>query len=528
MARFDKLAYELQSMILAQCDQPSLHALSLVCRNFAVLSNQFLYTNIDWVWRYHKRKVQHPPPLALFLRTLIECPRLASLVRRFRLEVDKSFNDGFKYMREYLDGIKPDPLDPQIFDAAMKLIYYRGFPDKGRWRASLSLRRIDAVIALILSQLDRLEELDLGMCLVHKSTYVGIAMTRLIMRRHDGFFSHLKKIKFAENVQGFEAVGMETDINQIVPCFYLPSLKELDITFSDTWSTSWPEFKKCLQRKPSASLTTLRLYRCDISPEFIGKFVSLAPALKVLHCGILRDEWNFEEADDESDEDSGDRIDFADLRSALLPAADTLEDLTIDVVHCEKNCDVHAPLSKTGKIPMGSLLQFKALRSLEIPSSLLLGETPWHPYKQLSDLLPPSIRYLTLVDDAVTWETYSERRPDPPKRSMQTIIDVLAEYLDPCARYAPLLQHITLVQGKFKPWSGSSLLDEEYINSNVSRRTQPEQLHRIAKQSGVGLSVSYYRRFDEGGGMYNATLSVYDPEKPDAGLVEHGAKPPKL
>lgn len=503
-------------MILAyvQCDRTALYSLSLVSPDLQRLSNQILYADINWMWIWHsrQRRVQYPP-INLLLRTLLERPELALFIKRLHLDVDDTINEGFKYAQDYLEGVQPEPLDLQTTSAAMSLVSKIGFPQKDRWHAALQEGSIDAVIALILSQLKGLEILNLGMPLVHNSVFVGDVLSYLIMERGEECFDRLRDVKLGENIQGFDAVGLKTNLNQIIPCFYLPSLKELDFTISEPEFDSWPLPKEGLPptRQPQ-SLTTLRLYRCDIKPEHVAKFVTLAPALTVLHCGFLRDEWAFQESD---------QIDFADLRSALLPTADTLEELTIDVRHCEHNCDVFQPLSITGKIPMGSMQQFHALRRLKLPTALLLGDISCQLSKQLSDLLPPSLRSLSLIDETVTWESYSQRHlSDSPEHSIQPIIDALTEYLDTRTQHAPCLQDITLIH-KGKLWDGRSPLDEDYVNSNLTRPTQPVQLRSIAERNGIALSVSYLRRAKVGNVMYHASMFVYDPEKPATGPVEN-------
>ncbi|GIJ90882.1 hypothetical protein Asppvi_009847 [Aspergillus pseudoviridinutans] len=390
-----------------------------------------------------------------------------------------------------------------------------GFPQKDRWYTALSEGSVDAVIALILSQLENLETLKLALCLVDDSLFVGMVLKHLIMVRGGGSFSSLRCVKFGDNVNGYDILDIQANIDQILPCFFLPSLEELIVTIHEPDLSSWRKLKEELhQKQQSQSLTTLRLYRCDIDPKHVEKLVMLAPRLKVLHCGFLR----HISASEYSEE-----TDFAHLCSALLPAVDTLEELTIDMRWTEKNCDVFSmPLSSAGRVPMGSLQQFHVLKRLDIPTELLLGNLnrSGHSHKRLSDLLPPSLQSLCLVDNTVTWESISDRHsPNSTKNSMQASIDALAEYLRDRAQHAPFLRDVVL-NYEGRPWEGHSLLDPTYIG-NIARPTQPQLLRRIAEASGVAMCVFYTKRIKPGVST-RASIIVYDPENPDAEPIECG------
>ncbi|GIK06300.1 hypothetical protein Aspvir_001947 [Aspergillus viridinutans] len=509
MAHLSNLPTEVLYLMLAQCDSTTLHSLSLVSRPFHHLSNRFLYSNIDWIYHHDERQPRYPP-LTLLLRTLLAHPELALLIKRVHLD-----NHYLADMEDHLEDMVPGSFDLQTIDAAMDLINKMGFPQKDRWYTALSEGSVDAVIALILSQLENLETLKLALCLVDDSVFVGMVLKHLIMVRGGGSFSSLRYVKFGDNVNGYDALDIQANIDQIIPCFFLSSLEELIVTIHEPDLCSWPTLKEELhQKQQSQSLTTLRLYRCDIDPKHVEKLVMLAPRLKVLHCGFLR----HISASEHSEE-----IDFADLRSALLPAADTLEELTIDMRWTEKNCDVFSlPLSSAGRVPMGSLQQFHILKRLDIPTELLLGNLnrSRHPHKRLSDLLPPSLQSLGLVDNTVTWESSSDRRsPNPTENSMQVSIDALAEYLRDPAQHAPFLRDIVL-NYEGRPWEGHSLLDPTYVG-NIARPTQPQLLRRIAEASGVAMSVFYTKRIKRGVST-RASIIVYDPENPDAEPIECG------
>lgn len=509
MPHLSELSAEILSLILEHCDCTTVHSLSLVSPLLHSFSNQFLYSDIDWIYHHDHRQPRYPP-LLLLLRTLLERPKLALFIKRVNLD-----DHYLVYMEDHLKDLVPTgSLDLQTVNAAMTLVSKMGLPQKDRWHTALREGCVDAVIALILSQLSNLETLKLAMCLVDESVFVGMVMTHLIMGRGEAyFFNRLRYIKFAENVQAYDAVDLKTNIDQIAPCFFLPSLNELVFTIHEPDFSPWPLPKSLPLKQPSQSLRTLRLYQCNINAEHIAKLVMFAPAIRVLQCGLLRDNRAFDELD---------KIDFADLCSALLPTVDTLEELTIDIQWCEKNCVIYSmPLSAAGRVPMGSLQHFHSLKRLEIPTALLLGDHPRNSHEPLSTLLPPSLRYLCLTDHTVTWESHSERRnPVPPRDSMYSTIDALAKYLTNRTQNAPFLHHIDL-KHEGKHWKGSSLLDPEYVG-DVSRPTQAQQLRRIAEANCVAVSVFYMKQM-EGKGSRRASLVVYDPENPDQGLVEHGA-----
>lgn len=500
MGAFPTLMTELHCMILGYCDRSSLHSLSLVSKAIVPVANQFLYREVHWIWSWSKS-----PPLGLLLRTILNRPELALLIKYARFGIDEWYQDdhSFGYTEEYLEDIPPIQLDAESKAKAKDLLQRMEIPDLPKWNEALEEGSIDALVALLVAQLLSLETLQMAESMVHNSIFMGMMLKHIIKPR-SGKFEQLRRVKFSTNQLPYEAAYLNTSIDQVVPLFYLPSLQELEVTVNE------PSFS--LEKPPStpSPLRTLRFFQCDFTPKDLGRFLAMTPSVKELHCGFLRDIRIFGE---------GDRVDFKDLLSALAHTAHTLEALKIEINWHEKNCTNWAvPLRKFGSGCLGSLQRFSSLRRLEIPIALLMGPAPWDK-KRLLEILPRSLRLLILTDDTVTWHTV----PKPPiqeygtDHSMQDVIDALGEYLRNCEQNAPMLENISL-EHYGVPYKGGRVL--ELGNTPGDRGpSQPEQLRSIAEASGVGIWVGFIRSL-KGEGSHRASVKVYDPKEPDKALWE--------
>jgi hypothetical protein len=422
-------------------------------------------------------------------------------VRSLNLHIDYEYS--FEYEEDYLESYPTSQADPDIYAASMVLLQRLAFGDNSTWWSdALEVGNLDSWIALLLSQLGRLQFVTLNAPLLHHSTYLAKTFNYLA---RTGQFECLQRVSFGENLQGYEMAGLCIPNELVTPLLGLPSLQELELTLTDPMVKTW----ELDVNSPSATLRTLRLYRSHITGNDVDGLISLAPGLRELHCGFLRDEREI---------DMAEKIDYHMLHQALRRVSETLEMLTVDVCWNDKNCAVFGvDFGILGPLPMPSLSGFHALKRLEIPLELLLGKRPWNT-RIVADALPSNLQSLTLKDERVTWRmpwgTMHEQTRSRDN-DMQDIIDQVSGYLTCPQRHASL-ESLTLDLDNGPPFPG------DLIDPATGRcySVQVEQLRTLAESARVRLSVVFTRKV--GSGHVSATLIVYDPLTAGQPPAEYG------
>ncbi|KAL4878782.1 hypothetical protein BJY04DRAFT_107511 [Aspergillus karnatakaensis] len=494
MASFITLPVEIQQIILEECDWPTFRSLSLLSKAVRTVAIPFLYRELHWgpgghITEWSCTTVQ------LLLRTLIDCPELASLVQRVHFYVEYEYN--FLEQDAYLEDWEAFESDPEITALGRKLVATLDLEHPSSWHSSLRWTYLDNWIALLLSQLTSTETLRMAPPLLHKANKLGEILVKLI-RPGSAYFHRLRHIGFGEKGRGFEVRGLQISNDMVRSFFYLPSLQELDLTMYH------PAIKDCGISEPSTSLETLRLWRLTIlNPEDMDNLLRLAPRLKTLHLGLNKDIDVYSHRD---------RIKFSDLPLALARVSNTLEDLTIDF-----GVDSFGIRSSSlGDVPLGSLRKFECLKRLEIPFEMLVGYAPWK-RDALTDVLPRNLETLILQDGSVTWKGWG----DPPDveydepifdYSLQDMIDTLDEFLQVCSQHTPRLASMIL---NFA--NGPLFTHRDLINTWDPSRNHPQvqQLRDMALKTNVALTVL----FDEETASRETetkTLVVYDRTHPES------------
>ncbi|KAL3444678.1 hypothetical protein BJX65DRAFT_310677 [Aspergillus insuetus] len=501
MVVFSALPAEIWSMILGDCDFKAYRTLSLISKDFRSIATPYLYREIHWGCLPAHLENWSCKNLQCLVQTLIENPGLAVHVRSLNLHIDYEYS--FEYEEYYLESYPMSQADPDIYAASMVLLQSLSFGDDSTWWSdALDAGNPDAWIALLLSQLGRLQSLTLNAALLHHSTYIAKAFNHLARTGH---FKYVQRISFGENLQGYEMAGLCIPNELVTPLFGLPSLQELDLTLTDPMIKTWD----LDVNSPSTTLRTLRLYRSHITGNDLDGLISLTPGLRELHCGFLRDEREI---------DMAEKIDYHMLHQALRRVSEMLEILTVDVCWNDKNCAVFGvDFGILGPLPMPSLSEFHALKRLEIPLELLVGKRPWAT-RTLADALPSNLQFLTLKDERVTWRMpwgtmYEQTRSRD--NDMQDIIDQISGYLT-CSQRQAFLESLTLDLSNGPPFPG------DLIDPATGRcySVQVEQLRTLAETARVRLSVVFTRKV--GSGHVSATLVVYDPLTSGQPPAEYG------
>ena len=106
------------------------------------------------------------------------------------------------------------------------------FPDI--WSAELKCGSVYVIVALFLSRLPGLVELDLGLGSLNHSKFIGTVMKHMLISplRFSGLFQSLEIAKFGLDVEPY-LPWFHADPDSIRPLFYLPRIKIIDIVMPE-------------------------------------------------------------------------------------------------------------------------------------------------------------------------------------------------------------------------------------------------------------------------------------------------------
>jgi hypothetical protein len=172
---------EILSMVFAYLDWTDHLALALTHRTLRPLADSILYSRIKWAWYS-----PWTPPILKVLRTITQRPQLAKLVNVVILK-----GHYFEYEIRHDDknqtpriAVEEDDLKPLIKCVTRTNMSYRD-----EWIEDLHNGTIDAVVALLLSQLPRLRDLYLGENITRQCHFVGRVLRSSLCEKGHHFHS---------------------------------------------------------------------------------------------------------------------------------------------------------------------------------------------------------------------------------------------------------------------------------------------------------------------------------------------------
>jgi F-box-like len=323
---------------------------------------------------------------ALITRTLLDRPRLALLVREAMFEVS-DVEDMSPMNKELLGSFVVDSLHTAV---ATTGIFDR---ERAAWVADFKAGRSDARQALMLSMLPNLRTLLLdvyspfqyintlaqhvsGLALVSRSTPRSSSEKRQEPTCQRALAS-LRDVRIEAQ--------MSLGYDETLPIMSLPSLQSLHTQGLSASRYSW-------EPPPDSSVVRrLGLHRCEMSEDEVFLMLRSCKALRTLEY-----EWDqsWSEEDIQDDEwDCGVELGPM-ITKGLASNKSSLEALMINGLSAIRN-DV---------MSFGSLLDFKSLKRIRVPSVIILNRGRDGVKRRLVDVLPTALETLHLINDGLPGE----------------------------------------------------------------------------------------------------------------------------
>ncbi|KZM25182.1 uncharacterized protein EKO05_0008481 [Ascochyta rabiei] len=263
-------------------------------------------------------------------------------------------------------------------------------PSQKRFRGSY----MDALATLVLTRFSGLRSLDICEGFLRYSVLLP-----QLLKRTDYLFPKLRHVVLGDkNLESSRNV-LYMDLTLIRPIFYSSTVAEFECSMSQPWRFKWND-----ARTPhSYSLTSLTLFRTNISRATLSELLSATPKLRYLY---LEHEFAFNAATP-SGPSLSPYLGLDELNKALFHVKNTMEE-------CHFILRLGPGSISTTEYPLasvrfpaiqGTLAMLKYMPRLvkaEVPMIMLLG---WYPdfAAKLEEVLPHGIADLTLRDDLVRY-----------------------------------------------------------------------------------------------------------------------------
>ncbi|PLN78208.1 hypothetical protein BDW42DRAFT_175402 [Aspergillus taichungensis] len=454
--------------LIFQLLSPAEHqALCLVNRSYQSIAAPLLYSRIHFTWLVKNfedhSESEPPPPVTRLLRTLLSKPQLAAHIRSFHLK-GRIWCVGearFKFPKIH---IPEDELDESIAS-----IDRTGVPYREHWSQELRGGSVDALVALILTQLPSVRHIHLGgdftrqcalTCMMLRSAICEAGTYQLCD------FQHLQTLSYLRRETRDEAYGKSIEIRNhadILPFFYLPNIRHVRASMDNMENWTWPT-----PHAPVASkLTSLDLY--TIREGCLGEILSVTKNLTALS-------WKWYYDTDVRDQFVTQILDLDKIGTALSHVQETLTDLTITADSLHQNIPFGHGITEVGSLR--AMVNCARIKTLQIPLIFLVGFAQ-DKTKRLQDVLPKSIEFLTITDDLAyqsnedlekgwhswEWEDY-------------TIPDLVGPWIRERTRWAPTLKRVTL------------LLEWMNMETDQWLSRVREQLQALSVQTGIPIELT--------------------------------------
>lgn len=222
MASLLSTSTEILRIIFASLSHGDLAAVCLTHRDLRYPAEPFLYAHIRWTWS----DSQHPP-IAQFLRSIVQRPELATYVHDVVLDGD-SFDEGVDDPGNESPKI---PVTELVVNELAELVARINVPYAEEWIQELRAGSMDAFTTLFISQLHNLKRLFLDKNYNRETRLRGMMFRSALCEESTN--SHLSSFTYLEDVSG-DSACLHYDIRRktqtrntqdILPLFYLPSVK---------------------------------------------------------------------------------------------------------------------------------------------------------------------------------------------------------------------------------------------------------------------------------------------------------------
>lgn len=446
---------ELPEELLRSCLQhltpAQLHATCSVSKLLRRLATPLFYSKIRFSWgEISTGKPQVEPQLARLVRSIVHNPSLAHHIRTVDLQ-----GGGFRWgsyrgktPRISVSGLgllSSDALPASVapgLAAYVTLIEATGVSDVALWVQELCNGSMDAFVALLLSQTQQLERLDIGPSFANETRLLGMVFRAAVCQMD----VPIQRLPY----QRLTAVSFDlgwidkryrtySSMQDALAFFYLPNIRHMYLFIENEPSFAWPGIMTtginatvtCPPR-PS-SLLSLRLDQ--IREAHLDQVLSVTPLLQSLDW-----KWSYQPGIDPHNTPV---VDLTKIAGMLSRVRNTLRELHITADSLPGIGGIEPPpveivgtLRALGDLPH--------LQELQIPLAFLVGFEP-KPALRLANTVPTSIEALTITDDLVQLLTRYRWDGD-------LVADLVEAFLQDLPRTHPNLRRLVM-------W----LIDDEWL-----------------------------------------------------------------
>lgn len=380
---------ELLAKIFSQLGRSDLSTLARVSRQDRVLFQQLLFEDISLEYYQPTPSKLETPSACLLLRTILRRPELALTCEVLCLDVFDMSHSAQKPSTSL-----PPLLDEKDIMVARRLIELIRPHVVDSWCAALRANEISAVVALILCCVTQMKKLRLIIDTWKEYDYVsGLLTDMAYLKRECSIFDELREVTYHRR---WETIGHDT----FAPCsgefwalLQSHKLQSLNISAYETW----PDVQQVQARPLGTNLTSLILGKQScVTGQTLGQILKTTPKLEIL----VYDLFYWHPHDLRLAYFNGDEV-----VEALRHVRSTLRQLHLSTRFHEYDTDVswnsdEGDYGFRGKL--GSLVDFMALETFEVPLVAILG---WKPSAGvcLNDYLPPNLTHFICRNDSCQW-----------------------------------------------------------------------------------------------------------------------------
>jgi hypothetical protein len=414
-------------LVLIASYLPVLDRTSLVrvCKTLHQVAEPTLYHEIsmEWIEGYHDNEASVyrapvEPRIHLFLHRILVCPRLATLVKVVRFSGTKYHSHTGRAATSEL-SVDDSKQFTDLVNSSGLAASYRTFEINGRatvdgeeqpWVRDIMEGDVDLYQALALSQLPNINYLHIGLDQSEGFRYISATLRCALCSNTESpkcssFRSLFRVDLYADMFDRdlaelyLQCEGLDIAITEVLPFFYLPSLREFRVAMPETLNFSWPTIPPC-----ASALKILRLQRSHVKANVLEQLLAVTPYLEIL-------EYDFCCLSTTSNARSPTFLISADLDRALAHVKATLKILRI-AVHFYFHSggtyyDDSNPIAGIDGI-LHSLKDLQSLIEAELPFALILGQSSQAHSLALPGM-PPCLESLIFRDDMALYRFYPWR-----------------------------------------------------------------------------------------------------------------------
>lgn len=462
---------DVKRSILGHMAKADLRTLCLI-PDLRDLAEPSLYRSIDLTWQNGEEipgggnKWEHA--LGPLVRTLLRRPALTEHIREITYQ-----------WRNRFEPAHPDRflvLPERPLDEAVAFVERTNLPYVDEWKADLQKGRIDAYLAILLSQLPNVRQIYLGPDVFTESNILGLVLRSLLWDSKDGLHdapafpgTQPGSLRRLESVRLDRELSRHDDTpnmkyrntTNLLPLFSIPLVKTLAMAIeSPDTPTLWPSLSLVPVCHHLVHLTI-----DDLRQSHLGEILSVVPNLESFHW-----RWQFWEHDGDDGSDfsrlyNRPVVDMDLIIPALEQVKSTLTELNIHAITREEFCGV--TLSVANLARARSLATFPRLTKLALPFAFVAGFDPPVDEMALVNRLPPTLEYLTIHDDLV--HSY-ETSPRGGQWDEPSFLRMFIPWLENWRAYTPRLRRVRIViPGYNDDYRDPSIFNEHMRRSIVLR-----------------------------------------------------------